>query len=193
MVVGERGSGKTTLIKTLVNWRVREMKAKGEKTGVLFVNLDVAEGGMTMPGTMSVTSMNSLLPTTTPVCSLGTTISSGPPVLANSTTSSTEDGINDWQPSPAIDALAPPVNSLIYWHGHTSPNLNPSLYDLLLKRVGKSVKRKLQEGGLEGWKAGVIVDTPGEWADKKGMGAVSKVVRELESEFMFLAVSRTKC
>lgn len=178
MVVGERGSGKTSLVKTLLNWRVRDMKARGGKTGVVFVNLDVGEGGMTMPGTLSLTSINTLLPTTTPVCPLGTTISSGPPVLF-----ATSNTTSDWIPPPSIDTLAPPVNSLVYWHGHTSPNINPSLYDMLLKSVGKTLKRKLDQGGLEGWKSGVIVDTPGEWAEKKRMISVTKAVRELESEY----------
>lgn len=154
------------------------MKARGGVTGVLLVNLDVGEGGMTVPGTMSLTSMNALLPTSSPVCSLGTTISSGPPVLFTSTSTT------DWQPAPSIDTLAPPVNSLVYWHGHTSPNVNPELYDILVKRVGRSLKKKLDAGGLEGWKAGVIVDTPGEWTEKRGMIGVSKAVRELESELL---------
>lgn len=186
MLVGERGAGKTTLVKTLVNWRTREIWAKAggrggaaNGGGVVVVNLDVGEGGCTMPGTMSLVSINSLLPTTTPVSSLGTATSSGPPVPFPAPTSS------DWHPSSSIDAYAPPVNPLVFWHGHTSPNEHGPVYEQLLKRVGKALKRKLDEGGVEGWKAGCVVDTPGEWAEKKAMGNVSKAVRALESEFDF--------
>ena len=121
------------------------------------------------------------LPTTTPVAAMGTSISSGPPVPFPSPSSA------EWTPPASVDAYAPPVNPLIYFYGHTSPTTNPAMFDLLLKRVGKSLKRKLEEGGVEGWRAGVIVDTPGEWAEKKGMHGVSRAVRELESESRFAA------
>lgn len=182
MVVGERGAGKTSLIKTLVNWRVREMTGSGKpaNAAVVVVNLDVGEGGWTMPGTLSLVSMHALLPTTTPTSPLGTAISSGPPVpfpLASGPSA-------EWKPNPSIDAYAPPVNPLVFWHGHTSPNVNPALFEHLLKRVGKSLRRKLEMGGIEAWKAGCIVDTPGEWAEKRGMAVVSKAVRELEGAAM---------
>lgn len=182
MVVGERGSGKTSLIKTLLNWRVREMAGKAMgKVGIVYVNLDVGEGGMTLPGTFSLTSINALLPTTTTVSPMGTSTSSGPPVPFPLSASSTNNN-DEYQPNPSIDAYAPPVNPLVYWHGHTSPNINSPLYELLLKQVGKSLKKKFSEGGVEGWRAGCIVDTPGEWAEKKGMTSVTKAVRELESK-----------
>lgn len=181
MVVGERGAGKTSLVKTLVNWRVREMVGKGvtgENRGVVVVNLDVGEGGMTMPGTLSITKMHSLLPTTTTTCSLGTSVSSGPPVPFPLPSGPSQE----WKPAPSVDAYAPPVNPLVFWHGHTSPAINPQLYDVLLRSVGKALRKKFEVGGLETWKAGCIVDTPGEWAEKKGMAVVARAARELESE-----------
>ena len=88
-----------------------------------------------------------------------------------------------WTPPPNVDAYAPPVNPLVYWYGHTEANKQPPLFDLLLKKVGGSLKRKLDEGGVEGWKAGCLIDTPGEWAEKKGMAIVGKAVRELSGEW----------
>ena len=179
MVVGERGAGKTSLVKTLVNWRVREMKAKGGKMGVVLVNLDVGEGGNTLPGTLSLCGINTVLPTTTPIAPFGTSLSSGPPVPFPTPASSA----NEFHPPPNIDTYSPPVNPLIYWYGHTSPSMNAPLFETLLKSVGKSLDRKLDEGGREGWKAGCIVDTTGEWAEKKHMPGVAKAVRELKSSF----------
>lgn len=186
MVVGERGVGKTSLVKTLANWRVRECTAKAITNGGLnLVNLDVGEGGPTMPGTMSLTTINSPLPTTTNVATLGTSVSSGPPVGFPTNNTATH-----WTPLPNIDTYAPPVNPLVYWYAHTEANKKPPLYDLLLKKVGASLKRKLDEGGLEGWKAGCLIDTPGEWAEKKGMAIVGKAVRELSGEWESLGRAR---
>ncbi|KAM0749821.1 Clp1-domain-containing protein [Meredithblackwellia eburnea MCA 4105] len=184
MVVGERGAGKTSLIKSLVNWRIREMTGSGKPSSaaITVVNLDVGEGGWTMPGTLSLVSMRSMLPTTTTTAPLGTALSSGPPVPFPQPT-----GTNaDWKPAPSVDAYAPPVNPLVFWHGHTSPNVNAPLFDLLLKRVGVSLRRKIEAGGLDAWKAGYIIDTPGEWAEKKGMSVVSKAVRELEVNILLV-------
>ena len=67
--------------------------------------------------------------------------------------------------------------------------MNAPLFDTLLKSVGRSLDRKLDEGGREGWKAGCIVDTTGEWAEKKHMPGVAKAVRELKSLSILLIVS----
>ncbi|KAI5480267.1 pre-mRNA cleavage complex II Clp1 [Pseudohyphozyma bogoriensis] len=185
MVVGERGSGKTSLIKTLVNWRVREMIGKGyegDDAGVVYVNLDVGEGGVTMPGTCSITKLHSPLPTTTTVSPLGTSASSGPPVPFPLPTAS---GSTPWTPAHSIDAYAPPVNPLVFWHGHTTPNINPKLYEVLLKSVGRRLRAKFAESE-ESWRGGCLVDTPGEWAEKKGMSAVTRAVRELEVNILLV-------
>lgn len=158
MIVGERGAGKTSLAQKLANWRFREATAKGIKNaGLIAVNLDVGAGGQMMPGTMSITTINSPLPTTTHVAALGTSVSSGRPVGLP-----TKNAATHWTPPPNADAYAPPVNSLVYWYGHTEANKQPSLFDLLLQKVDWSLQRKLDEGGVGGWKAGCLIDTPGE-------------------------------
>ncbi|SCV66899.1 BQ2448_5545 [Microbotryum intermedium] len=189
LVVGERGAGKSSLIKSLLNWRVREAWAlqggqgatiKGGG-GALYVNLDTKEGGLTMPGTLSITPINSLLPTTTPSNAFGTSGTSGPAVpFPQNSGSGSGSGSGSWTAPASIDAYAPTVNPLVYWFGHQDPSDAQPLYDHLLKRMGKSLRDKFAQGGLMGWKAGCLIDTPGEWAEKKGLGMIGKAVRALE-------------
>ncbi|KDE02495.1 hypothetical protein MVLG_06947 [Microbotryum lychnidis-dioicae p1A1 Lamole] len=184
LVVGERGAGKSSLIKSLLNWRVREAWAlrggKGatikEGGGALYVNLDTSEGALTVPGTLSITPINALLPTTTPINPFGTSGTSGPPVPFPPNSNST----TNWLPPPLIEAYAPTVDPLVYWFGHQDPSDASTLYEHLLKKLGKSLGDKLAQGGLMGWKAGCLVDTPGEWAEKKGLAMIVKAVRALE-------------
>ncbi|KAK4057354.1 Cleavage polyadenylation factor subunit clp1 [Microbotryomycetes sp. JL221] len=192
MLVGERGSGKSTLIKMLTNWRIRESWAKHgakgaavDSSGLVFVNLDVQEGAMTMPGTISIAHMKSMLTTTTPVSPFGTAISSGPPVPFPTPTNATE-----WRPSASVDAYAPTVNPLVFWYGHDATNENPDLYDKLLKEAGRCLKRKLEENGTETWKGGCIIDTPGQWAEKKSMSYIPKAVRALEANIVLVVGSQ---
>jgi polyribonucleotide 5'-hydroxyl-kinase len=58
MVVGERSSGKTTLVKTLLNWAIKSGRSRkegeaieegeGKGRGVMLVNLDVANVGASL-------------------------------------------------------------------------------------------------------------------------------------------------
>ncbi|KAK4052851.1 Cleavage polyadenylation factor subunit clp1 [Microbotryomycetes sp. JL201] len=191
MVIGERGAGKTTLIKMLANWAIRESWAKNggrgaaaSGSGVTLINLDVAEGAMTMPGTISMANVKSMLPTTTPVSPFGTAISSGPPVPFPASASS------EWQPEASVDAYAPTVNPLVFWYGHDDTSENADLYERLLKETGRCLKRKLEESGQDTWKAGCIIDTPGEWAEKKHMPNVVKAVRALEANLVLVVGSQ---
>ncbi|GAA5878021.1 hypothetical protein JCM1840_001719 [Sporobolomyces johnsonii] len=188
LVVGERGSGKSSLIKMLTNWRNREARATLAKSGnraapgLTVVNLDPSDGAWTVPGTVGVVSTSSLLPTTTPAAPFGTSFSSGPPVPFPPPTSTSDSDSAPYVAPVNPDAYAPALNPLVYYYGHLSPTLNEPHYDLLLKSVAGAVKRKVDEAGMDGWKSGYLVDTPGEWAEKKGGGweKVKAAVRELE-------------
>lgn len=191
LVIGERGAGKSSLIKMLTNWRNREARATlakpGESTaGLTVANLDPNDGAWTIPGTVGVVSTSSLLPTTTPVAPFGTSFSSGPPVPfpAPTTSSSSSETPAPYNPTVNLDAFAPVLNPLVYYYGHLSASTNEPHYELLLKSVAGAVKRKVDAAGLDGWKSGYLIDTPGEWAEKKGGGweRVKAAVREFEGE-----------
>ncbi|GAA5899735.1 cleavage polyadenylation factor subunit CLP1 [Sporobolomyces salmoneus] len=183
LVIGERGAGKSSLIKMLTNWRNREARATlakpGQQTaGLTVVNLDPNDGSWTLPGTVGVVSTSSLLPTTTPIAPFGTSFSSGPPVpFPTPSTSQTP-----YVPPVNIDAYAPVLNPLVYFYGHLAATTNEPHYELLTKSVASAVKRTVDAGGIDGWKSGYLIDTPGEWAEKKGGGweKVKAAVREFE-------------
>ncbi|GAA5942733.1 cleavage polyadenylation factor subunit CLP1 [Sporobolomyces koalae] len=190
LVIGERGAGKSSLIKMLTNWRNREARATlakpGQNTaGMTVVNLDPSDGAWTVPGTIGIVNTASLLPTTTPIATFGTSFSSGPPVPfppPTSSTSTTTDAPAPYHPPVNVDAYAPILNPLVYFYGHLSAATNEPHYDLLVKSVATAVKRKVDEGGIDGWRSGYLIDTPGEWAEKKGGGweKVKTAVREFE-------------
>ncbi|GAA6030990.1 hypothetical protein JCM8097_008972 [Rhodosporidiobolus ruineniae] len=202
LVVGDRGVGKSTLIKMLVNWRNRAARATapapasstvggstGAAPGMTVVNLDPSDGLWTMPGTVGVVSTASLLPTTTPAASFGTSFSSGPPVPFPAPPAAAADA--PFTPPVNPDAYAALLDPLVFFVGHTSPNVNEPHYDVLMKSVADAARRKVDNEGVESWKAGLLVDTPGEWAEKKGGGweRVKAAVREFEINLLLVVGS----
>lgn len=191
LVVGERGAGKSTLIKMLANWRNRSERATAgtakPPSGITLVSLDPSEGTWTMPGTIGLASTSALLPTTTPAASFGTAFSSGPPVPfppPTASSSSMETGAAPFVPPVNPDSYAPLVDPLIFFTGHLSPTVNEPHYQLLIQSVADAASRKVDGAGVDSWKAGWMVDTPGEWVEKKGNGheRIKSAVRAFGSE-----------
>lgn len=193
LVVGERGAGKSSLVKMLVNWRNRGERAlcgtARAPSGVTVVNLDPSEGQWTLPGTVGLASTSAVLPTTSPAAPMGTSFSSGPPVPFPPPTASTSSSAADaaapppYHPPVNVDAYAPLVDPLVWFAGHLSSATNAPHFDLVMHSVAEAAKRKCDAAGVEGWKAGWIVDTPGEWAEKRGGGweRIKAAVRAFES------------
>ncbi|GAA5886512.1 hypothetical protein JCM6882_001667 [Rhodosporidiobolus microsporus] len=204
LVVGERGAGKSTLIKMLLNWRNRAARATapappsttaggatGGAPGMTVVNLDPSDGLWTMPGTVGVVSTASLLPTSTPAASFGTSFSSGPPVPFPAPSAAAAGTDAPYVPQVNTDAYAALLDPLVFFVGHTSPTVNEPHYELLTKSVAEAARRKVDNEGVESWKAGLLVDTPGEWAEKKGGGweRVKAAVREFEINILLVVGS----
>jgi polyribonucleotide 5'-hydroxyl-kinase len=147
------------------------------------VNLDPSDGLWTLPGTIGVMSTAALLPTSTPAASFGSSYSSGPPVPFPPPAAPVAGIDAPFVPPVNTDAYAALVDPLVYFVGHNSPNINEPHYELLLKSVAEAARKKVDAEGVESWKSGVMVDTPGEWAEKKGGGweKVKAAVREFES------------
>ncbi|BGP42808.1 Cleavage polyadenylation factor subunit clp1 [Rhodotorula kratochvilovae] len=198
LVVGERGAGKSTLVKMLTNWRNRAERAvcgaARAPSGITLVNLDPSEGQWTMPGTIGLASTSALLPTTTPAAPLGTSFSSGPPVpfpAPSASTSAGGDASPPFHPPVNVDAYAPLVDPLVFFAGHLSSSTNLPHYELLMQSVADAAKRKVDAAGVESWKAGWMVDTPGEWAEKKGGGweRIKAAVRAFEINVLLVVGS----
>ncbi|GAA96735.1 uncharacterized protein L969DRAFT_54405 [Mixia osmundae IAM 14324] len=201
MVLGERNAGKSTLIKTLLNWAIRsgngarqdlnalplasEEDQLGPQRGVMLVNLDPSDGAMTVPGTFSIAPVYSCVPTTTPALSFGTTYSNGPslPIILQQPSkadqaSATEEALIPLEVN--YNTLAPALNALSFFYGHTDWGRNDALAETQIKRLGAFLRSKLEEGGEPGlWRGGVLVDTPAELAERSRGQMLIKLVRTL--------------
>ncbi|QRV87386.1 mRNA cleavage and polyadenylation factor CLP1 [Ceratobasidium sp. AG-Ba] len=135
LVLGPENSGKTSACKTWCNYAVR-----GRGWCPTLVNLDVAEGGWTVPGTISACPLSAAIPTCTPANPFGATATSAPTALSSS-------------------ALLP----VVYWFGHTDVKRNKQLMERLIHNLADSVKQKFkQDHTLNA--SGYIIDSPAAFA-----------------------------
>ncbi|KAA1469407.1 hypothetical protein DENSPDRAFT_835025 [Dentipellis sp. KUC8613] len=136
LVLGPENSGKTSVCKILTNYAVRA----GQDWVPLYVNVDPAEGGWTIPGTLSAAPITAPLTTASPASPLGTAATSAPTTLSS-------------------NALVP----LVYWYGHAETRRNPLLMDRLIRNLGENIRER-SELDVAGRAAGLIVDTPSSFA-----------------------------
>ncbi|EUC57845.1 mRNA cleavage and polyadenylation factor CLP1 [Rhizoctonia solani AG-3 Rhs1AP] len=141
LVLGPENSGKTSACKIWCNYAVR-----GRSWCPTLVNLDVNDGGWTIPGTMSACPLSSAIPTCTPANPFGATATSAPTALSSS-------------------ALLP----VVHWFGHTDPKRNPQLVEKLIRTLANGVKQKfLQDHTLNA--SGLIIDAPAAFANPNAQG-----------------------
>ncbi|KAG9087418.1 Cleavage polyadenylation factor subunit clp1 [Ceratobasidium sp. 370] len=136
LVLGPENSGKTSACKTWCNYAVRG----GRGWCPTLINLDVAEGGWTIPGTISACPLSAAIPTCTPANPFGATATSAPTALSSS-------------------ALLP----IVYWFGHTEIKRNRQLIEKLIHNLADNVKQKFkQDHTLNA--SGFIIDSPAGFA-----------------------------
>ncbi|KAH8930056.1 hypothetical protein BT69DRAFT_1255674 [Atractiella rhizophila] len=185
LIVGHSNTGKTSLAKILTNWAIRS-----GREGILFVNLDPSEGALTIPGTVAVASVSALLPTTTPAVPFGITPTTGAAVQGNTPEGATPgQGTNNvaYHAPARLETFAPTLSILSFFYGHLSYTRNEEYGEALVEKLSGIVKRRIEQSGDENlWKAGVIVDTPGEWTEnkEKGWAMIKKAVRDLDITIM---------
>lgn len=191
MVVGNEGEGKSTLVKTLLNWTVKSSRARKEGPGTILINLDPADGALTVPGTFSIAPIHVPLPSSTPVLPFGSTPTSGPPVpfpptsakpAQNSDGDAASSNEPKWSAPPNPAVFSPLVNALSFFYGHLSLGRNPGLAEAVIRRMGESLFRRLDEGAETAlWRNGWIVDTSGEMVGKERRGLIKEAVRAFGS------------
>ncbi|CAE6523617.1 unnamed protein product [Rhizoctonia solani] len=141
LVLGPENSGKTSACKIWCNYAIR-----GRSWCPTLINLDVNDGGWTIPGTMSACPLSSAIPTCTPANPFGATATSAPTALSSS-------------------ALLP----IVHWFGHTDPKRNQQLVEKLIRALADSVKQKfLQDHTLNA--SGFIIDTPAAFSTSNAQG-----------------------
>ncbi|CAE6500685.1 unnamed protein product [Rhizoctonia solani] len=141
LVLGPDNSGKTSACKIWCNYAIR-----GRGWCPTLVNLDVNDGGWTIPGTMSACPLSSAIPTCTPANPFGATATSAPTALSSS-------------------ALLP----VVHWFGHTDPKRNLPLIEKKVRALADSVKQKfLQDHTLNA--SGFIIDTPAAFSTSNAQG-----------------------
>lgn len=111
MIIGPEDAGKTSLVKLLVGYAIR----LGRKPCV--VNLDCREGVLSLAGTLTATTVSTIMNVEQ---GFGTSPTSGP-------------------------SLVPVKLPLVYYYGYESPEANPRLYKKLASRMALAVMSRLGE------------------------------------------------
>lgn len=133
LVVGPDGAGKTSLVKLLTAYATRCGRQP------VAVNLDVKEGMLSIPGTVSAASFTSIL--------------------------DVEEG---WGSSPTNGPCPVPVKlPLVYYLGIANPEDKLAIFKAVTARLALSVMNRLKDDD-EAKEAGCIIDTPGVISQGKG-------------------------
>lgn len=118
MIVGPQDVGKSTLCKILLNYAVRNRRRP------IFVDLDVGQGSISVPGSMGNHFNNYMPRYTVNFCFLAGALLVERPATV-------EEGFSQQAP-------------LIYHFGHKSPGLNNSLYKILVSKLAEVTLERLQ-------------------------------------------------
>ncbi|KAK2746321.1 Cleavage polyadenylation factor subunit clp1 [Myotisia sp. PD_48] len=145
LILGPDDAGKTSLAKILTGYATK----MGRQPFV--VNIDPAEGMLSLPGTLTATGFRTLI-----------------------------DIEQGWGTSPLSGPTPVPVKlPLVYFYGLKSPLAGGAeLYKALLSRLALAVSGRLSEDA-ESREAGIIIDTPGEISQgRAGEDVIHHIVTE---------------
>ncbi|KAG0189240.1 Cleavage polyadenylation factor subunit clp1 [Apophysomyces sp. BC1034] len=142
LVIGPHDVGKTSLCKMLVSYALRQ----GEKP--LYVSLDTSEGSITMPGTVTATTISHII--------------------------DIEEGFGSSATTAA--SMGSTTMPLAYYYGYESPVENVKLYKLIVSRLAHAVKCRLA-ADEDSRKGGYIIDTSG-LIDHVGYDLIQHAIEE---------------
>lgn len=130
MIVGDASTGKSTLCRILLSYAVRQ----GSRP--IFVDLDVGQNAISVPGTIAATSIEQ-------------------PISVEMSADMGGGGGS----AHSLSVKSP----LTFFYGHTTPSAAPELYSKLLTKLASVVERRLVEHPLSN-SSGLIINTCG-WID----------------------------
>jgi len=161
LILGPDNVGKSTLAKILTGYAIRGARAP------VVVNLDPAEGVLSLPGTLSATVFKTILEVES-------------------------DAGGGWGTSPMSgpNGEIPVKLPLVYYFGGMDPSeKNGVLYKAQVGRMALSVQGRLKSAGQEEVEqSGIVVDTPGSLLSAKQATGGYELVGHIVSEFSINAI-----
>lgn len=148
MIIGNPDTGRSTLCRILLSYAVRA----GHKP--LFIDLDVGQNAISLPGTISATSIEH-------------------PISVEMSADMGGGGGS----SSTLSIKSP----LTYFYGHTSPQTAPELYAKLLDKLASVVERRMVEHA-ESNESGLIINTCG-WIDAKVGSPAYELILSIAAKF----------
>ncbi|KAI8990919.1 Pre-mRNA cleavage complex II protein Clp1-domain-containing protein [Mycotypha africana] len=155
LVVGPHDVGKTSLCKVLVSYSLKQGGSP------IYVSLDTTEGSITMPGTLTATSISNII--------------------------DVEEGFGSSATTAA--SMGSSTMPLAYYYGFESPDENVKLYKLVTTKLAEAVKRRMAMDD-ECRNSGIIIDTAG-LIDQVGYDIIQHIVEQFEGhERLYSDMSR---
>lgn len=149
LILGPDNAGKTTLAKTLTGYALRAERSP------IVVNLDVQEGLMSLPGTLTATTFKTLIDVEE---GWGTAPMSGP--------------------NGSIPVKLP----LVYYYGHDDPtHKQGKVYQAQVSRLALAVSGR-ESQDVDARNSGIIVDTPSSLSGTKGGSVNAEILNHIVSE-----------
>ncbi|CAG8442612.1 2336_t:CDS:10 [Diversispora eburnea] len=126
LIVGPEDVGKTSLSKILLSYALRQGRQP------IFVDLDVNEGSVTMPGTLTATPINQII--------------------------DVEEGFGS--STTTLPFLGSSMIPITYYYGYSDPGENVKLYKMLTAKLANTVKLRIAND-KDAKTSGIVIDTSG--------------------------------